>query len=195
MAVGDIYQVVTRCSLLSKVVNNTFHWITDTVGAGTGAVELADAVEDMWTTYVSPLLWSSCILNQIYAVNYNTPADFGLVTTSVPGAKGLGGGLPATSVTAIGFRFLRIGAGARNGYKRFGGLIGADVNGNTFNGSTTDANGLATFMQSTLGSLGGSGWLWKPFIASHPIVLGSNPTGYVPTQCQFMGLSTQNSRK
>jgi len=194
--VGDIYQVVTRCTYLSKVLNNTFHFFTEQVGTTSpGAQQIANAVEDLWGNYIAPLLIAGCVLDQIYAINYHVPLDSYTLTTSLAGDQANAGteGLP--SFTAWSFRYQRLGGGQRYGYKRFGGLSENVVDGNNQTGLTTQLNSAAVALSNPIADLVDGTWIWSPFIAKRPLVLGTNPLGYIPVVCQYQGVTTQISRK
>lgn len=195
-SIGNVFQVVTRCSYLSKVLNNTFHFVVTGVGTAIPASQqLAESVENLWSTYVSPVLIAGCVLNQIYAINLVLPIDAHTLTTSVAGGISNSGGEGLPSINAYSFRYTRLGGGQRYGYKRFGGLSENVIDGNTAITNTAALTTLANELVTPLVDSGATGWEFSPYIAKRPTPLGANPLGYIPVAAIFQGVTSQVSRK
>lgn len=128
-----------------------------------------------------------------YVVNLHNPAEY--AESNLDSFGGIDSDLDAAlpSLNATVFRFQRRAAGQRYGYKRYCGLVESQVAGNTWAAAAPSALVAALMVSSDPDTY--EGWVFTPFIASHPIVLGTNPTGYVPIACNFRGVTSQRTRK
>lgn len=195
-AVDDVLQLVVRGSYLSQLWTNVFHYRVTTVGTIQNS---AAALNSGFTATVLPLMRAlsntGCSYDDIYTVNLGTPTEMDTFSLLLTGTIADPATSQLPSYLAIRFKYERTSALFRNGWKRFCGLVEAQTNGNTFSGSTANANALATALGQNLTSAGGPGWQFQPFIARRPIAYGTNPAGYPTNTVIFRGLATQNTRK
>jgi len=194
-AINDIVQMVTTATLFGQNVNNVYHYKITTLGTGNVAAE--ECVESWKMAVMGYLLENqseSYVINQIAAVNLHDPSDFFIDSGTWPGEidDTTSLGLPSW-VTAV-FRYSRVSAADRNGYKKIAGLVEAAVTGNGLSGTNFNVATIEAKLFTLIGDGISAGYIFTPFIAHRPITYGTNPTGYVPSGVSFSKVSTQRSR-
>lgn len=195
MADGSIWQIKLHTEVLGKDCLNVFHFRQ---GPGTVGGNLAEEVLNaFWAQIDAELL--ACIhpantVSFVEGVELDFPAAFGSVTISDPGtwvdADERG---PAQRNQTMSFRYQRAAANQRHGYKRFSGMSADAVEDGKW-GSALVTKALDLELKLEAGFTAGT-ILFQPFVASRPIVVGSNPSGYVPLAAVFYNGGTQNTRK
>lgn len=196
-AVGDIFQLTVRGSYLGVATYNVFHYKLISTGT-TPSVSVPHELVDQFDEQVVPkwmaLLTEEWISNQQRCIGLREGTEY-------LDAAGFVGGLATTdpdenepTFVTLTYRYLRTSVLQRYGYKRFSGIHQQDIAGNTIDVGAVDASDeLAAELQATLTS--DANWIFRPFVASRPINLGSNPSGYEVFNVVFNGVGTQNSRK
>lgn len=194
--VGDIYQLTLFASFLGQAITNVFHYRLLEVGSGAGGADnLGASFADNILDDLIPLQSESLGYTGLVCMNLHNLSDFVETPLTLEGLLEIADDNNAPSYVALVYRYGRTAAGQRYGYKRFSGLVESQISGNAFTGNVTDANDLATALIGNQGGVLYDGWSFKPFIASRPIVYGDNPSGYVPPNCVFRGVTTQVSRR
>lgn len=192
-AIGDIYQLVLTSDYAGEVLSNVFHYQLTAIGAGQGGADnLNQAFADGVTPALSTLVSENMVQRDLYTVCLNDMNDFHTLPLNIDGLLDPSGGLNMPSWVALSYRYTRVAAGQRYGYKRFGGLLDTQVAANNFVGNNAAAEALRDVLA---GILDDNTWSFRPFIASRPIVYGTNPSGYVPGGVAFRGITSQLSRK
>lgn len=196
-AVGDVFQVTLTSSYLGKTINNVWHYVVSVLGdpAAFPQFQLEAFVNEFIQNRIADLVNEEFEFLTLYTINYNDPSEFALSDLNGFGALPTDDDAALPSYLALAFRYARVAGGQRYGYKRLAGLVESQVSGNTFSGNNTDATALADAMYASSNPATYNGWIFTPFIASRPLVLGTNPVGYIPSACVFRGLTTQNTRK
>jgi len=194
-AINDIIQLVTTAELFGQVINNVYHYKITTLGTGNVAAEETVA---SWLDMVLPdlrnVMTASMQFRELFAVNLGFPSDFYATTLAIDGNIPVGTSPGQPSWMTLVFRYNRVSAADRNGYKKIAGVTENNTAGNAWSG----AAGLITDIENALGGIIGgsisSGYIMTPFVAHRPISYGTNPTGYIPSSVKYSMLSTQRSR-
>jgi len=194
-SVGDVFQVTVTTEFLGQQCLNVYHYVVSQLGdpEDLPQYQLEAFVDGVVSSQVRALQSDLVTYQSQYTVNLNNPEEYSLADLDSEGGidSDLDAALP--SFVAMVYRYGRRAAGTRYGYKRYAGLVESQVAGNTW------AAGAPTLLVAALAASSDAGtyqgWVFTPFIASHPIVLGTNPSGYQPNGVTFRGVTTQRSRK
>lgn len=192
-AVGDIYQLVAKCTYLEQECVNVYHYQLLEHGAGVGG---SDDLNQDWSDQILPAVAAVQVDSvnwfELYTVNLNDPADFHLFALDYDGLIAATADKLLPAFVAFGFRYIRSNWESRDGSKRYVGVSQDVVTGNTYVGDTEDMDNIAA---QSLENRMSNGWVFKPVIARRPIAYGENPVVYGISDIQFKGITTQNSRK
>lgn len=194
-SINDIFQFVTTATLFGHSINNVYHYKLTTLGSGDEpAQELALA----WLATVMPdlrdVMTESMVFTGFYTVNLGHPEDFDYRTGSYAGTIETSYSPGQPSWMTLVFRYNRVSAGDRNGYKKIAGVTENNTAGNAWSGDGSRLTEIESAFESPLSLGAGTGYVWKPFVAHRPIAYGTNPTGYIPSSVSYSKLSTQRSR-
>lgn len=131
------YSLVHVGEIYGQQWQNQYNYQSESIGGVAGGAEelvnafnvgLVQIVRQMWRGDVSEFLLSS-----IYAVDVYDDTDFyeHIYAPGVTGLRALSGAAVSPFVS-FSFRTVRWRVGRNRGYKRFAGICGDDVDGNTF---------------------------------------------------------------
>lgn len=196
MASGDIHQLtVTGTYLGQAIVNRWFYQQVsgDIPSIGT-EVELVNEFQSAVLEVLMNAMSEEYSISLIEGVGLRDPGTFNYTAPIAIDGDLTMLGAPQPAFMAVAFRFQRLAPGQRYGYKRFPAPPGDFIDGNNTIAAyqSTYADPLAAAMAATLSP---AGLTFVPFVASRPITLGANPSGYVSSFVSYRGLTTQNTRK
>lgn len=196
MAAGDIVQIKLTTNVVGKTTYNIFYYMQQAGGSIPG--DLAATVNDaFWASINGQLracLHPSTVVNQSELVFLTFLSAWNVKTINATGQwSDVSERGPAPRYNAIGLRYNRVAIGQRHGYKRFSGAAAEAIEDGGWN---VALGALATTLATAIqGGFTAGTTAFLPFVAHRPIVLGMNPTGYVPGSVSYYDNSTQNSRK
>lgn len=196
MAVGDIIQIKLASTSNGQEMLNVFYFQQQAGGSipGNLAQTVNEAFWDAFDTDWLDILHPSTTVVSSELIFLAFPEAWHNLAINDPGTwTDISEAGAAPAFLSAGFRYVRQSPGQRHGYKRVSGLaVEAQEDGGVSASFIALAVELAAVMQAgfTAGTT-----QFMPFVASRPIVLGTNPTGYVPSAVVFYGLGTQNTRK
>lgn len=131
---GDLLQATVRATYLSQTILNIFHYrITNVTGlSDAGYIDFATWIA---TDILGPvrLIQSSLLTYQEIEIrNLSNNIDVASVALTATGSVTATEATSLPSYVSLGFKLVRESLVTRNGYKRFAGLVDAQVTGNTF---------------------------------------------------------------
>jgi len=196
MAAGSIYQIKLTSTVLGKDVYNIFHYQQGSGGSipGDQATTINNAFWASIDTELLAIMHPSNSVKSAELFELDFLSVWNLKTISAAGtwtdASEQGA---AFRQNTVGLRYNRVAVGQRHGYKRFSGAaVEAAEDGVWGAAMVVLAGALADALD---GGFDAGTVHFSPFIASRPIVLGVNPSGYVPSGVDFYQGSSQNTRK
>lgn len=196
MAQNDIYKLVLTGSYLGESVSNVF-WFSESVQGSDDSLaleELKEGFEFVMSADLLALANDSMTYNLITITRIVDGRQEAFPVTWVGLVDDASGANALPSYVAIAFRYNRVSAATRHGYKRYAGIADSMVYGNNLDGSFSNAaDNLEDAMETVIQT--GSGFSFSPAVVSRPVVLGANPSYYLPQTVTFNGVTTQNSRK
>lgn len=192
-----LIQVVVDQIFLGQHCLNVFFYEWVAVIDPTGAwLENANTqfVENVWSP-IQQVQSDLCVTQTITWKDLTGGVDFFVDSEPKPGTGGTGSdSTVAPSYTSLGFLLRRSTLATRNGYKRFAGLLEANISGNEFTGYGTVVDEIKVALKYVITGLGAP--VMEPVIAKRP--LPEPGESYITSGIQsveFRGLGTQNTRK
>lgn len=214
ISVDDILEFTLEGQFNGAVgTRNIFHYRVSNLDVGmsdTPFVALGGAARDFWAhikdelnAMLSEVMRSKQVRARILTGSSAGVQNLYLIPTGEqPGLVGSNGMPP---YVAHGYRYQGSGGAERNGYKRFAGVAESQNNAGVFDGSSTDANALATALSDEIQVSGGVGGVIGQFDMKPVIVKkmagGLDPSDIVvidfwePVGVTYYGITTQNTRK
>ena len=191
---GDLIRVADVQSYLGEQMLNIYYYRIFTI----------DVVGDDYLEALNTS-WESVVLDKVRAIqntlvqhvsrewrNLSNGADLFSDSTVLNGT--VGGTEHLNSFTSLGFLLRRSSLATRNGYKRFGGLLDTQVEGNAYTADMGVIHDVETALSSdiSIGLVPTAG----PVIVKRPIATPAGAYVYsLVSEASFRGLGTQNSRK
>jgi len=192
MAVNDFYKLVAQYEYLGTIQQNRFYYRQQS-GADTEAEHVANAFLDDVYPAIQAVQHEDCNLIQLTSINLNNPIDF--YETAVTGANGDIGGEATAPFTAWYFKLLRESREFRPGRKAIGGVSESSVAaGMAILAVEPALNTCADALAGNINPPLATGNVYSPHLVRE--VVGVPPTEFTRiTGCQYVGVSTQNTRK
>lgn len=196
MAEGSIWEIKLFSLASGQECLNVFHYEQVSGGdyGGEAGQAVADAFWDDLDTALLNILHPDTTVLRVELVELDFPAINNTTPINLAGTfvdtDDVG---PAPSFISAGVRYNRIAAGQRYGWKRFAGIPLAALEGNGY--ESTYASALATLASVIQTGFSAGEVQFVPFVAHRPILLGTNPTGYVPGSVSVASVGTQDTRK
>lgn len=197
LAVGDLIQIVDRQVYLAQEVLNVYYYRSETANSdGVAALEslatwfqtgFLDDVTAIQNTGLSHTIRE--IKNLSNGIEFYADTDIVLGQISTATTDGL------PSYISLGFQLQRGTLATRNGYKRFAGLVEAQVGGNQYVGASGPIDAVEAALTVSPNTLAGD--TFAPIIVKRPIPESPFATYvYSPVVgASFRGVGTQNTRK
>jgi len=193
---GDLIQLVDNQSYLGQQILNVYYYRLNAVFIGD-----TDYLEQLNTYWgLNVLAQVKSIQGDYLAHNSREWRNLSNGTDLFVDASVERGDLTPTDDTvtpsflSAGFMLQRGSLVTRNGYKRFAGLIEANVAGNTIVGLDDEIELIRTALAGDLNI--GILAVAEPVIVKRPIAVPVEEYEYSPViSCSFRGLGTQNTRK
>lgn len=192
-----LVQVTVEQLYLEQRIMNVFYYRYDFIADPAGDwLENANTqfVDNVWTPCQS-IQAEQCVTTSITWKDLTGGVDFFVDSTARPGGiSGSPDNALEPSYVSVGFLLRRNSLATRNGYKRFGGLISSNIDGNEFVDYGTSVDDIIAALQYEI--LGGLTPVLFPVIVKRPLPGAGDPYVYSGVQTvEFRGLGTQNTRK
>lgn len=197
-AINDIVQVTMTGISLNETTRNVFHYRVTDANGSTTAQNLLEAFQN---AVVAPLMNILSVDTEVRLLEIDNLTD-GLSFGELPlfSVEGNVAGSVMPSYVVVGYKLLRSSKITRNGFKRFSGVVEADVTGNLM--TSTFVNSAAN--QAVIDALGSEIVTGQAGVAASmfPVILGRRPGQTPPFVTQDVAgvelqrnITSQNSRK
>lgn len=196
MALNDLFRVTLEATYIGQDVRNVFYYLQQASNESAPASTLLSQFQTVVLPLIANLQSSFLENNRLLVQNLTNEADNAEDTSPTP-ATGARAGNGAPSFVAMAMRSNRPNLSERYSYKRFAGLLAADLTGSDFDAPTLVlGSNLAAVLDNVLASPSHDFTPVQVHVGSNPPLPPVYSVNYVITSWQAIArITTQNTRK